>query len=154
MSSLARVRRCVGGNTVSSPKQWAQIFAAVPSVLLLGSCRDPTIWSTECRSPDSAWVATARTVEHGGFGTAGVETIVEVKRPGSSSSPERVLAFADGGLAIHLRMNWDGPTHLSVVYDSDPQNLYYQVVKTSGIEISVQNHSTGLQRRPAASTRP
>jgi hypothetical protein len=135
-------------------KHWAQTLVAVASVLLLDACNDPTIWSTECRSSDSAWVATAHTVEHGGFGTAGVETIVEVKRPGSSSSPVRVLAFADSGLAIHLRMNWDGPTHLSVVYDSDPQMLYYQVVKTSGIEISVQNLSTGLRRRPAASARP
>lgn len=139
---------------MSSLTRWAQTLVAVVSLLLFGSCSDPTIWSTECRSPDSAWMATAYTVEHGGFGTAGVETIVEVKRLGGSGSPERVLAFADGGRALHLRLTWDGPTHLSVEYDSDPQMLYYQVIKTSGIEISVQDLSTGLQRRPSASARP
>jgi hypothetical protein len=140
---------------VPSLTGWAHTAVIAASLMSLASCGDPTIWSTECRSPDSAWAARAYTVEHGGFGTAGVETIVEVKRAGVSGSRERVLAFADSGPAIHLRMNWDGPTHLSVIYDADPQMLYYQVVKTSGIEISVQDLSMGgPPRHPPIAGRP
>jgi hypothetical protein len=51
-------------------------------------------------------------------------------------------------------MNWNGPTLLSVAYDADPQMLYYQVVKTSGIEISVEDLSTRLQHGAPASARP
>jgi hypothetical protein len=64
--------------------------AALMTMLLLSliGCRDPVTWSTDCLSPDRTWIAIARTVEHGGFGTAGVETTVEIKRSNNSGSPD------------------------------------------------------------------
>jgi hypothetical protein len=101
------------------------------------------------------WTASAYTVEHSGFGTGGAETIVELKRADNSCSPGRVLAFDNGGPDMKLRMRWDTPTHLSVVYDDDPKALYYQVVKTCGIDISVQDLFTDHPHaNPPPSTRP
>ena len=91
-------------------------------------CKDPVIWVSECRSPDGTWIATAETVEHGGFGTAGVETVVKIRRLRGSAAPERVLAFAEGGRDMGLKMQWEGPSHLVVDYRGSPELLYFQVV--------------------------
>jgi len=40
-----------------------------------------------------------------------------------------------------LKMQWDSPSHLVVLYKANPEFLYFQVVKTSGVDISVQNVS-------------
>jgi hypothetical protein len=129
----------------------AQRLASAAFVLTFASCRDPTIWSApDCLSPDGSFIATAHTVEHGGFGSAGVETLVELKRQGTWDSPQLVLAFDNSGEAIHLRMSWDSAKRLSVIYDSDvrPEMLYYQVVKTSGVEILAQGIPVGKRLRP------
>lgn len=78
-------------------------------------CQSQVTWDSASRSPDGTWVATALTIEHAGFGTGGVETMVEIKRPGSYGSRELVLAFADGGRDIGLKLQWDGPRHLIAV---------------------------------------
>jgi hypothetical protein len=101
------------------------------------------------------WIASAFTIEHGGFANPWVETVVEIKRANNSGSPQQVLGFANGGPAMKLRMQWDSPTHLSVVYDDDPKMLNYQVVKIPGIDISVQDLLTDHpQANPPPSTRP
>lgn len=123
-------------------------------VILLVACSDPVTWSAQCRSSDGTWIATAHTVEHSGFGTGGAETTVEIKRSSGSESSERVLAFADDGRAIKLKIQWDGSSRLSVVYDADPQMLYYQVAKTSGVDISVRDVSDDSKPRPRVSARP
>src|SRR5436305_15233888 len=105
---------------------------------LFASCRNPVTWSEQSRSPDGTWIANAHTVEYSGFGTGAVETIVEIRRLSGSKSPERVLAFADGGRDLKLRMQWDGRAHFSGVYDADTQLLYYQVVRASGVDIAVR----------------
>jgi hypothetical protein len=111
------------------------------AVVLLAcfGCRDPVTRSAESRSADGTWIATAETIEHSGFGTGGVETTVSTKRSNGSGSPERVLGFAEAGPDMSLKMQWDGPSHLVVVYKANPEFLYFQVVKTSGVDISVQN---------------
>jgi len=38
-----------------------------------------------------------------------------------------------------LKLNWVSPSHLEVVFRDDPKMLYYQVVRTSGVEISVRD---------------
>ena len=123
-------------------------------VIFLVGCSDPITWSEQCRSSDGMWTATAHTIEHSGFGTGGAETTVEIKRSSGSQSSERVLAFADDGRAIKLQMQWDGSSHLSVVYDADPQMLYYQVLKTSGVDISVRDISNDPRGRARPSARP
>lgn len=119
---------------------------AVVTVLtctLLGGCgEDPTIWSATSPSPDGRWLAVAHTVRHTGPGANGVETIVELKEPKRSIFSKRsqmVLGFMNDGASMKLKMNWVTPFHLEVLFMDDPNVLYYQVVRTSGIEISVRN---------------
>ena len=111
-------------------------------------------WAAESRSPDGNWVATAQTREHGGFGTGGAETTVEIYRSGSSRSRQLVLGFADGGRDIALKLGWDGPRHLIATYAGNPDLLYFEVVKTSGIDISVENASPNPSQEYHPSARP
>lgn len=129
------------------------MFCALVGMLLV-ACSDPVIWHEECRSSEGTWTAKAHTIERSGFGTGAVETIVEIERSPGSQSPERVLAFADDGRAIKLTMRWDGPSHLSITYFADPQMLYYQVSKTSGVDISVTDVANDLRELPRPSARP
>ena len=51
-----------------------------------------------------------------------------------------------------LKMRWDGQQHLVLVYNADPKYLYFQVLKTSGVDISVQNLFTDSQQGVQPST--
>ena len=116
------------------------LLGALILLLMTGCKEDPTIWSARSQSPDGNWLAYAHTVQHSGMGTNGVETIVEIKRRTGLRSSERVLGFAEDGSSIGLKMIWASPYHLEVLFkDDDPKVLYYQVIKTSGVEISVRN---------------
>ena len=119
------------------------VIATVLMCLLLASCgEDPTIWSTTARGPDGNRVAVAHTVQHTGPGANGVETIVEIKQTtGWLKRSTMVLGFMNDGASMHLKMKWVTPTHLEVEFDDDPKMLYYQVVRTSGIVISVRDLS-------------
>jgi hypothetical protein len=122
----------------------------IVGVCVLEGCRDvATIWSAEARSPDGNWLASANTEQHGGPGTAGVETIVYLKQTNVSRLPAAVLSFfhdpsmpSQSGKTINLTMKWATPTHLEVTYDGHA-DLGLQVVKYSGIDISVRNLSSG-----------
>jgi hypothetical protein len=65
-----------------------------------------------------------------------------------------VLAFAEGGPDMGLKMRWDGPSHLVVAYRGSPELLYFQVVKTSGLDISVENVSPNPAQEFHPSARP
>lgn len=134
-------------------KRMKPLLIAVVLLTCFG-CRDPVTWSAESRSPDGTWIAIAETIEHSGFGTGGVETIVSIHRSSGSGSPERVLAFGQGGPDMGLKMHWDGPAHLVVLYKANPEFLYFQVVKTSGVDISVQNVAPKPQEEYRPSARP
>jgi hypothetical protein len=112
-----------------------------------------TIWKAEVRSPDGLWVASADTVQNGGFGSAAIQTMVYLNRTNASKPPTQVLAFwcegpagrpytrddvANNGGTINLAMKWITPSHLEVTYQGHA-NLYFQVVKYGGIDISVRN---------------
>jgi len=124
------------------------ISLIIIGVSVLGSgCQDvATIWTAEARSPDGYWLASASTVQHGGPGTAGIITSVYLKRTNVSQSPMEVLGFSCNGPAsrpggtINLTMKWVTPSHLEVAYDGHP-DLYFQVVKIGGIDISVRDLS-------------
>jgi len=120
------------------------VVTVVACTLLVGCGKNPTIWSATSPSPDGNWLAVAHTARYSGFGTNRVETIVEIKdlkRNILSDHSQRVLGFMEGGASMGLKMNWVTPSHLEVVFRGDPKVLYYQVVKTSGVEISVRNLS-------------
>jgi len=124
--------------------------------VLASGCRDaPTIWMAEVRSPDGLWIASARTIQNGGFGSAHIDTIVYLKHSNVSQPPTEVLGFsclgpaprpyvldnANAGGTIDLTMKWVTPSHLDVTYERHP-NLYFQVVKYGGINISVRDLSS------------
>jgi len=85
-------------------------------------------------------------VQHTGPGANGAETIVEIKQTKARiferlflETSTRVLTFANDGASMGLKLNWVSPSHLEVVFRDDPKMLYYQVVRTSGVEISVRD---------------
>ena len=125
-------------------------LTAVICVLAAWCGEAPTIWSATSTSPDGRWIAIAHTVQYSGPGNAGVETIVEIKetrRRFIFRTSERVLGFMNDGATIGLKMNWISPSHLEVEFTDDPKArapsyeplLYYHVVRTSGVEISVRD---------------
>jgi hypothetical protein len=141
---------------------WKTCFKPI-SLIIIGvcvlssGCRDaPTIWTAEARSPDGLWIASVRTIQNGGFGSAHMDTIVYLKRTRDSNPPREVLGFscngpaprpyvldnvANAGGTINLTLKWVTPTHLDVTYDKHP-DLYFQAVKFAGVDISVQDLSS------------
>jgi len=120
------------------------LCVAIVAFLLTAACNGggTVTWSAESRSPDGRWLAVARTTEYGGFGTASTETTVELRDTSAPSvvrSSQQVLGFMNDGPALALKMSWLSSEHLDVTYRGDPKILYFQVVKTSGLEISTSN---------------
>jgi hypothetical protein len=120
------------------------------------SKEDLTVWKATFPSPDGAWLASVSTVQNGGFGSAAINTSVYLARAGNSGSPTEVLGFscngpmarpyvldnvANKGGSINLTMKWITPSHLEVTFSGHP-DLYFQVVKYAGIEISVRDLSS------------
>jgi hypothetical protein len=113
------------------------------------------VWKESLPSPDLAWIATAKTVQNGGFGSGGISTTVYLSRARSANATTEVLAFscdgpiprpyvldnvANRGGSIDLKMKWVTPTHLHVTFSGHP-DLYFQAVEFAGIEISVRDMS-------------
>jgi hypothetical protein len=137
----------------------------IPLVIIIGVCvlgfgcettntpNEPThddgetTWSAEARSPDGLWLATASSRSEGGGPTAYDFTTVDLKWLRGSQPSTRVLGFTQQYPTMNLEMEWVTPKHLNVRYGpsarpGDHVSLDFQVVKMSGIEITVQNLST------------
>jgi hypothetical protein len=124
------------------------------SLLILGLCvlgvgcqNVATTWSTEAPSPDGLWLATARSQQVGGAGTAYDGTSVYLKWTKGSQPPTHVLGFSHHYATMNLKMEWVTPTHLEVTYGpsarpGDHVSLDFQVVKCAGIDISVRDLSS------------
>jgi hypothetical protein len=125
------------------------------SVTSCGNKRDLTVWATQVPSPDLQWIASADTVQNGGFGSGGISTSVYLARAGNRETPIEVLTFscdgpmprpyvldnvANKGGSIGLSMKWITPSHLHVIYEDHPQ-LAFQAVKLAGIDITIENRS-------------
>jgi hypothetical protein len=126
------------------------IFFIIVAVLAFGSgCGPATIWSSEARSPDGLWLASAHTLEISGFGTGGYVTDVELTRTNVSKPPQPILSFwhdpslasPQSGATINLTMKWTTPTHLDVTYDGRA-DIGLQVVRYANLEISLHDHSS------------
>jgi hypothetical protein len=132
-------------------------------ILILGACAlapacgSDTIWQEDVPSPDGSWVASASTIQSGGFGTASVDAVVSLKTKKYGNPPKVILSFicygpvgrpyvldnkANAGGTIGLSMKWITPTHLEVTYNGRLADLHFQVVKYAGVEISVRDVST------------
>jgi hypothetical protein len=134
-----------------------KIVAILLGCIVLSGCRadpPPTIWKTGLSSPDGKWMAMAHTVQNGGFGSASIDTVVELKSSNgivNSGKPYEILAFdcygpaarayvlsdENRGGTINLKMHWTDPTHLSVTYDGRA-DVNLQVVRFAGINIMLE----------------
>ncbi len=125
------------------------IFGAC--VLALG-CHDvATTWSSEVRSPDGLWIATARSEQWGGPGTAYDATTVYLKSTKGSKSPTQVLLFSHQYATMNLKMEWLTATHLEVTYGASAQpgdrvSLDFQAVKYDDVNISVRDLSNQTRK--------
>jgi len=157
----ANLGRRIERDTPGRPATHMATSLLIVVVCFFGAgCRAPTVWRVETRSPDGHSIAIARTVQGGGFGTASIDTAVYLKSTRYSNAPTEVLGFscdgpvsrpyvldnvANAGGTINLKMTWLTPSHLEVTYSGHP-DLYFQVLKIWGIDISVQHVSGGSPR--------
>src|ERR1700679_2799028 len=135
---------------ISTPSRLAT--SAVVLACILGCRYDPTVWKKDFRSPDGAWVATARTEQWGGFGSAWVETTVSIRKvngtvnhgkpfdvfsyPGGGEIPKTYVR-SDDNSDPNLQMVWLTPTHLQITHKS-PVDPDLEVIRFSNIDISFQ----------------
>jgi len=120
--------------------------------LLASGCGADTVWENETRSPDGRYVAIARTLQNGGFGSASVDTSVSLQQANIPRTGTIVLDFycdgpvphpyildnvANAGGTISLKMKWITPSHLDVTYHGDA-NIGFQAVRYQGIDISLE----------------
>jgi hypothetical protein len=82
---------------------------------------DLIVWKAEAPPPDGEWIASADTVQNGGFGSARVDTSVLFKE--EDGRPAR-----------------NGSTHLRVSYNGHP-DLNLQTVKYWGVNLTAQDLS-------------
>ena len=143
----------------------AQLLWKLPSwivvAVLLTACKptldDLTVWRTKLASPDGQWIASARTIQNGGFGSAYVSTDVYLGQKGDATDPQLILDFdcsgpvphpyvldntANRGGTIDLEMHWASARHLAITYRSSP-TIDFQVVKYQGVEITAQHLPEG-----------
>ena len=162
--------RALLGGPSTSPLDTMQILIAKPPALLgaltlvIGagvfgsgcvSKDDLTVWKAEALSPDGKWIASADTVQNGGFGSADISTSVYLRRAGDSRPPVRVLEFscqgpmphpyvldnaANAGGSIHLALKWLDQSHLHVSYDEHPK-LLFQAVTLQDVSITIADFS-------------
>jgi hypothetical protein len=99
-----------------------------------------TTWTAEARSPDGEYVASARSIQTGGPGTAYAGTSVclnQLKQP-----QVEILGFSQELATISLRMKWLDARHLDVAYGpsrtpGDSVTVDFQVVKFGPVQISL-----------------
>ena len=128
----------------------------VAALAMLPGCHgDPTVWKKDVLAPGGAWVATARTRQWGGFGSAWVETTVSVKKLDGTvndGKPFDVLSYPGGKVSkayvlsnenadTDLQLTWSAPTHLQI-YHRSRVNPDLEVVRFADIDISFQQGSS------------
>jgi hypothetical protein len=134
----------------------SSITAVVALAMLLGCNSDTTVWKKDVLAPGGAWVATARTRQWGGFGSAWLETTVSVKRLDGTvnrGKPFDVLSYPGGGVISKayvfsdqnadrdLQLAWSAPTHLQIYHRSDV-DVDLEVVRFADIDISFRQGSS------------
>ena len=132
-------------------------IATVAALAVLSGCQgDPTVWKKDVLAPGGAWVATARTKQWGGFGSAWVETTVSVKKLDGTvnhGKPFDVLSYPGGGVIskayvlsndnadTDLQLTWSAPTHLQI-YHRSVVSPDLEVVRFADIDISFRQGSS------------
>jgi uncharacterized protein YceK len=134
------IQRVRGSRSVLRKRMF--VLAVSVCALLSGCSNVATIWSTEVRSPDGLWLAKALTEQHSGPGNALLQTTVLLKHTKGPKEPIEVLLFTQDAKSIDLKMNWLTPSHLEVTY-KQPAVIDFQAIKCGGVDISVQDVSSG-----------
>ena len=118
---------------------WSIVFGS--SLLTVGCSNRVTTWSTEVRSPDGSWLATARPEQWSGPGNAYDATTVSLKRKDSSEATD-VVVLSHQYDRIVLTLKWPTPTHLEVSVApskaGDKLSLDYQVARMAGVDVTVR----------------
>jgi hypothetical protein len=124
---------------------------AVAGVLLLvglgslvGCKNSERTRSAEMKSPDGKFIATAETLEPGGWGTgAPPETYVDLNWTSGSQKPIVVFSFNDGlnePGGMNVGMHWLTPRHLELTYKGNP-TITFQATKWGEVEVSARPQS-------------
>jgi hypothetical protein len=134
---------------------WALVTGLAVAVSGCVSRDDLTVWKAAVPSPDQEWIASADTVQNGGFGSASITTSVYLQKARDPGPPVTVLALscqgpmprpyvldnvANAGGSIHLSMRWLDGSHLRVTYDSHPSVILH-VAQVHDISVSVADLS-------------
>jgi hypothetical protein len=124
------------------PIRTAVLSAAVLLCVAASACKDTsTVWSTEARSPDGRWVATAHTDQNSGPGTASIESTVSIRPVTGRRGEIEILELWQDTTAIDLKLNWLTPSHLEITYRK-PETVDFQAITCcGGIEISTRDLS-------------
>ena len=149
------------GSLSAKPRACFRAVASIGAASITGfgcvSKENLTVWDAQVPSPDGRWVASADTVQNGGFGSAYIATSVYLQRAGESRPRVAVLEFscrgpmprpyaldnvANAGGSIHLTLKWIDPSHLHVTYDAHP-TIIFQAIRLQDVNISVQELSGG-----------
>jgi len=133
---------------LGGPRAAVAVWLVVMSVSVLAvGCRNvATTWTSEATSPDGRWVASARSQQWGGPGTAYDATTVYLKDVESSRAPTQIILFSHQYATMNLNMQWITPAHLVVTYgpNSKPGDrvaVEFQAAKVEGVDISIQQQS-------------
>jgi len=116
----------------------------VGACVLFYFCGPATTWSTEARSPDGLWLATAQSQQWSGPGNAYDATTVYLKRTKGRDSAIQILGFSHQYATMNLKIEWVTPTNLKVTYGEsgkpgDHVDVDFQAIKCAGIAISAQH---------------
>jgi hypothetical protein len=122
-------------------------------VMLVGLCMEITsctnseqTWVAEARSPDGKFIATARTLQPGGWGTGSPpETSVDLNWTTGSQKASEIFQFvgdADQPENMKVEMVWLTPTHLEITYKPN-RIIQFQAVKCFNVDITARELDTG-----------
>ena len=130
------------------------LLTTTATLLAVAACtreRDLMVWEMKVPSPDGSLVASASTLQNGGFGSSDIETTVYLEAPGGAK-PVQVLSIncpgpmphpyaldniANRGGSIDLGMTWLDRAHLYITYRG-PAHVDVQLARASGVEITVE----------------
>jgi len=137
----------------------AFVFLKLTALMLLvtwifgaGCGSSNTIWREDLRSPDGLWLASADSVQNGGFGSASIQTQVYLETSNGSKPRKEVLGFscegpaarpyvldnvANKGGTIDLEMKWVSPSRLEVTYNGRA-SINLQLPSYDSVEISLK----------------
>lgn len=141
LNNMGRMNKIAVGRFRSIRKSTSLLIIGI-CILLSGCKNSERTWSAEARSPDGKFVATARTLAPGGWGTGSPpETSVDLNWTKGSQPPMVVLVFSDGPDepgGMNVGMNWLAPRQLELTYKGHP-DFNFQAVKCYGVDITLRN---------------